>query len=246
MAPSDDVISPLHLRMSWGGVLGNPAMEIWSNTVNWIAATQDPADNTLTIPTVGQLQAGVDGIAEALRGWFQSPQALISRSAALKYCKLNFINDHGLQPESNTVVHDFPETLGNYIDANNIWEQSYALTLRTALQRGRSHSGRIYPPISGGSIGVGQPYIDESQATGMATKFANFLTAATQGLNGAMLAAGYDPSGWRPAVVSPGSRSAGTPPLQQIITGVVCDRVADIQHRRTRNIPRREGTRVAV
>jgi hypothetical protein len=226
-----------HLRVSWGGALGVPEVEIWSNTVNFV-------DSTGTVPTEPEILDIAGGIWTPIRDWFVDSGSIIGPAASLKWLKVVWVLANGHQRDVNTVVHDFAANVfGTGNQGIPIWEQSYCLTLRTAIARGRSHSGRIYPPLNGGAPEAKTPYMAAGSANVMAANFATCLMAIQAGIT-----ASFDPAvtNFRPSVVSPGDTVRGTGPLTQPITGVVVDRVADIQHRRTNRVPRLEGTLAVV
>lgn len=132
-----------HLRLSWGGTLGVPPVEIWTNTLKW-------ANDQSQAPDAGALESALLAIKAPLTTWFKSSAAQIGLNAALTWIKLNYIQANGLQRDVNTVQQDVTATVGATTFVNSpIWIQSYALTLRTGLKRGRGHAGRIFPPNCG-------------------------------------------------------------------------------------------------
>lgn len=233
--PTDpDKIWTPHLRISFGGTIGDTSVgEIWSNTIRYVLAGQ-------AAPSANTLQTVADNVAAPLSAWFSSAAALISSVANLTYVKATWVLDTGKQRDSNTAQHEYaaPGPTGGH-SFNPIWEQSYVITLRSGLKRGRGHAGRIYPPLSGnGPTGV-TPYCSAADATGMAHAFALGMTQIATAISNVVEPGG--PTGGF-AVVSPGSRNAGTLPLYQYIQTVVVDRVADIMHSRTNRVKRLEGT----
>jgi hypothetical protein len=227
-----------HLKLTFGGDLGSPAVEQWVCGLKYLPAASpyNYSEN--------QLQTAVDALADTVKTWFQSSGALIGNSAFLNFCKLVSIGTNGKQESTNTPQHDFATPgVGAFTNYKMIWEQSYVLTFRTPLTRGRSHVGRIYPPLSGaGPVGT-TPYADGSLNDGMATAGAVLLTDVATSI-AATLEPGGPTGGF--ANISPGDSVKGTSPIATYITGVECDRVADIQHRRTNRVPRVGGTLAVV
>lgn len=227
-----------HLKITLGGVLGSPAVEIWSCGLRYYPASPS------TPPTPNQLQGVADAVAPDASAWMSAPEGAISKSAYLTYVKAVWVLNTGKQRDANTAMHDFASPVqGGGNNAAAIWEQSYALTFRTAVNRGRGHSGRIYPPISGTGPAVGQPYCAAGDANVMASNGALLLTNAATHVAGVIEPSG--PTGGF-AVMSVGDTVGGITPLATYITAVVCDRVADIQHRRVNRVPRLEGTTTTI
>lgn len=220
-----------HVRVAWGGQLGTSG-EIWTNSMKWLYA----ADNT--VPSVGDLDAMMTTVIEHLSAWFISPSSGISAAAHLSWIKANYVLATGLQTEGDTQQRDFPVVNG-VVTAIVPFYQTFALTFRTAKSRGRAHSGRIFPPVVSYTMGA-DGYCAAGIAEGAATAFATFLSQS----NADISAAGPNPGAF--AVLSPGNSTKGTAPTSQLITGVVMDRVPDVQHRRTNRLVRSEGALAPV
>jgi hypothetical protein len=125
------------------------------------------------------------------------------------------------------------------------WYQTYVITFRTAVGRGRAHAGRIYPPLAGPhGLAAGSPYIAAADATAMATAAAAFLSSCADRLHQVRGLTSVDYA--HPVVVSPGSHQKGTQPLAYDITGCEVDRVPDVMHSRTRQVPRAAPAVVAL
>ena len=178
----------------------------------------------------------------SVSNWLTSPEAKIGGGTRLTWIKTNHILMTGKQRDVNTVQKEVP--LGPLNGTASVpWYQTVVLTHRTALARGRAHSGRIYPPAVNAAVAAGTPYISEADANGMATAWASCLSSLAVVLNDH--AEGATISDWFPAVISPGDLDAAPPVSEckfQEITGVVCDRVPDVMHSRTKSVPRLEGS----
>jgi hypothetical protein len=229
-----------HLRMSYGGTLGAPAVEIWTNTVKWKVTGFEP-DAAL-------LQAACDAVTPIVSAWIARSGSLINSAALLTWVKLNWIGANGKQRDTNTVQTDLaPGTAGGNSASTPAFSQTQAITLRTRVNRGRGHAGRVYPPVTVfAADGAGSPYLDAGLAGGMATSFTTFLRDARAALAGVFVAAFPGSLAPDPAVFSGGSALKGTQPLWTPIISAVVDRVPDVQHRRTNRIPRAEGATILL
>lgn len=221
-----------HVRIAFGGTFGTPnVLESWSNTIRYM-------ESGGLAPTRDQLNAWNNAAWENLVTWFTSPEAMIGGGTRLTWIKTNFILQTGKQRDVNTVLREEPG--GPMVGGDSPpWSQTYVLTHRTGLKRGRAHSGRIFPPAVRAVPAGGTPYISTANADGMATVWAAALRAMAASGNGAVVG-----SDWYPAVISPGDLDKPAPASEskfQKITGVVCDRVPDVMHSRTRQVPRNEG-----
>lgn len=235
-------VSP-YLRLQFGGNLGNPAVEIWSNGVNF-AYTEGEKE----APSVAEINSISTQVATVLSGWFTNATSLIGPAASLTYHKLSWVLSNGKQRDIETVLHNYGNGVVGGAPSNPAWTQTYALTLRTDVTRGRGHSGRIYPPLSGLAPEGASPYCSAVSANGMATQFATAL-ADIAGRMQAVLNPSADTATVRPihpCVVSAALSEKGQTPFNTRITHVVVDRVADVQHRRVNRVDRLEGATAAV
>lgn len=227
-----------HIKISMFGTLGttnagaSAPVEIWSCGLRFYSPTN-------IVPTPADLASiGVQTINN-IKKWFTSGGAIISPTAQLGGIKVIYVTNTGKQRDVNTVVVDAPpNTFGTGTSGSPIWEQSYALTFRTAIQRGRGHSGRIYPPLSGSQPDIGSPYCPANDASAMATAGALLLRDTENGIQNGF---GHTVDFYAAVMSTGDTAGTGIAPLATKITGVACDRVADIQHRRTNKVPRAEG-----
>jgi hypothetical protein len=218
--------------MSWGGQLGFVGSESWSNTLRWKTVNQTP--------DAGILQGACDLLVPVVTNWLRSAGAQINQGALLDYVKLNWILDTGLQRDPNTVISEvLPQVGGADASACPPFYQTFALTLRTRLKRGRTHAGRIYPPlVHHAPAGAGQPYCSDAAANGMAAAFLTLIRDSRTVLGTAL--GGGGGSAPDPAVFSPANPAKGYVAAWAPIIGVGVDKVPDVQHRRTKSIPRNE------
>lgn len=234
-----------HLKLSFGGDLGNPKMEIWNCTVRFKAGADSDNTDPSADFTSAQIDAALGALTTPLATWFASADAQLSSVAILNYAKLNWVMANGLQRDVNTHrVDTGPAAGGNGAANQPHWHTTFALTLRTGVARGRAHSGRIFPPAVHCPPELASPYISAAHANQMATAFATALNNISEAIQDAR----GDGTPVFPVVGSPASTSIGDTrgALLERITGVVVDRLADVQHRRTNAIPRLEATRYAV
>lgn len=234
-----------HLRLAFGGTIGTPAVEEWSNSIRFSTGGG--------VPEEGNLQGALEACGPVLSTWFSSSGAMIANISQLRFAKLTWILANGKQRGVNTPRIDLLTSGGlgsSSGDAtpNPHWYQTQALTLRTDLNRGRGHSGRIYPPTTGALPAGASPYISAAAATGMSSTFSQCLDALSTALGtnlgggpGVLFSVG-------PVVASAGETEGpkAKDPFLVPITGVVVDRVGDVQHRRNRQVPRLEGPRAPV
>lgn len=222
--------------MTWGGALGND-LETWSNTVRWKTIGPDP--------TAGQLLLAAEALAAPLTAWLTDTGSRIQNSARLDYVKLNWINDTGLQRDVNTVQHDFvPGVRSGQFQPVPPFYQTAAITLRTRLHRGRTHAGRVFPPlVLYLPAADGSPYMNSDAARLMAQSFRDLLFASRAAMD---LAWGDAISAPDPAIFSPGNPARGQVPLWSPIISTVVDCVPDVQHRRTKSIARLEGPTILL
>lgn len=224
-----------HLRLAWGGTLGSTTPEIWTNTVKWNLVGGVP-------PTRDQLVTACDAVEAPLKAWFQGQQTGISNQAVISWAKLNWILADGKQRDQDTVQNDFaPPVRGGVSGSAPPFYQTQAITLRTRVSRGRGHSGRIFPPMVSFAAEDGGPYATSVSVSQQASSFITCLRALRDAMGLSWLDAG--PGVPDPAVFSVGSNTGTVrAPLMTPIISAVCDRVPDVQHRRTNRVPRLEGT----
>lgn len=231
-----------HLRLSYGGTLGAPVIEEWSNTVRWKVEDLDG-------PSPAALDAALAALVgtnftSPLRGWISRAASGVHQSAILTWAKLNWVKADGLQRDP--VTH-FVETSqpGESSSTTPPFYQTFAITLRTALPRGRAHSGRVFPPmVIHTPTASGSPYLASANAVGMAQSFATLLEDVRDAMGTAFNSESIPQPD--PAVFSPGVAAKGTAPTWERILSCVVDRVPDVQHRRTHQVPRAEAATVAL
>lgn len=236
-----------HIKLQFGGTLGNPAVEEWSNTVRF-SMGPDPFSNTVEqgslVLTSGELEDAMGDLVAPLQKWFTAGPSRINQVAKMTYIKLNMINEQGHQYDQNTHRRDVGPIPGGSTFVAVPWFQTYALTMRTDKQRGRAHSGRIFPPVVDLNPQGQTPYVDATAANGMAASWATCLTEMADALNSQSVT----PTETLPVIASPATAVGPNPgpALLVPVRGVVCDLIADVQHRRTNRIPRVESARAAV
>lgn len=236
--PSTPVLP--HVRLSWGGDLGSPAQDIWTNAVNFRVTGEAPSN--------AEFLTMLPGVANLLKGLIESNSNAVSPAAALNWVKLVYVLNTGKQRDTNTALYSFPANAVAVGAGQSVpWFQTYAVTLRTALDRGRGHAGRIFPPPSGGLLAGKTPYADAGFANNLAAVYAGTLSAIRASMMG-VLNPGLQELADAPrklllTIVSRATEKSPVPLLTDV-TRIVVDRVADVQHRRTNRVPRNEGTTV--
>lgn len=250
MAKTTDYIFNPHLKLTWGGTIGDPAVEQWTNGIR----LADYGDGDL--PDDETLQRGLNAGADDIALWFNGLEMQIGNAARLTWAKLVRINEYGLQ-DGNTIRHDWAGGIPGGAAQNPDWNQTYAVTFRTNRQRGRASKGRIYPPLVNLNPEGKTPYIAAAAATTLASATGKLLKDFSDKMNEEMSPyispGGSNDSDFEPSIISPGSRtgatsSTGAPTVEERapIKLVVVDRTPDTQHRRTRQVPRAEGSPYSV
>jgi hypothetical protein len=144
---------------------------------------------------------------------------MISNTCKLDTIKLNEIDVNGRYvDQGNTVVHYITSPIAGNATTKPAPQTAYAVTVRTALQRGRAHAGRFYLPAPGFVLGTdGRVSVANAiEAVGVLTTMVNSIHTALAG-------------DWRLAVVS----NVGTGAVQ-VATHLSGGRVIDtIRSRRT-------------
>jgi hypothetical protein len=222
-----------HLRLQWGGSLGTPPLDIFSNTIRYAYGTSGAS------PSAASLKAAATAVMTDLTQWFVDSDSKIGQAANLEYLKVTHVLSNGKQRDAVVAEATLPTAAhGANVSTTPIWEQSYCLTLRTNVPKGRASNGRIFPPLSGPPPAANSPYCGDADAAAMASRFATFLTNASHSIQNTVEAGGAH--GFF-AVFSPGDSTKGTSPLFNYYKKVACDEVADIQHRRVNRVPRKEA-----
>lgn len=219
-----------HVQLSWGGTLGAGTSEVWTNGVKMAcpggAPTQAQLDGLL--PTLQSIASNF--VSGAVIG-HNTGNSHSSTDVHVSWVKANYIEATGLQRDSQTHVLDFPPVSG--LSQPVPFYQTYALTFRTALKRGRSHAGRIFPPCVSIPVVAGTGMASAADATEVATAGMELLNRINVEIGNAAGA----PFG-AVAVFSRGLANASIEPILQTITAVELDRVPDVQHRRTNRLHR--------
>jgi hypothetical protein len=225
-----------HVRASWGGVLGNPGVEVWTNSINMMGLT-------------GGATAGADGaslrgllpaLATIVSDWFHARGdtgrgiSAISSTAQLTWVKLNFIGANGKYRDNpNTLMLATPVFGGGQTNATTpipgtIWQQSSVISLLTGQARGRGSHGRIYPPACGLPVG-NDGYMDAALTTAMQQNAVRLLGDLNK-----LVGAGGSGLQFNACVVS--AESKGRAPINTPITRLHVDRIPDVQRRRVNRL----------
>lgn len=247
-APTTPVLP--HLRLTWGGDLGSPAADQWVNGLNWRVKGEPPSAD--------ELDAITAEVKDSISSWHQYAGLNTSAAARLAWIKAVYVQSSGKQRDQNTAEYDFPANALPAGSAQAIpWHQTYAITLRSANSRGLGSAGRIFPPACGpGPEGL-TPYASATFANNVAAAFVSIFTQVRNGMIRVLNPGLANNGSWdnvelagapRSVFLAIVSRKSVTNPTPRItdVTGVVLDRVADVQHRRTAQVPRLEGSTAAL
>lgn len=157
------------------------------------------------------------GIISAFQAFWQDTDQPISEGARLQTLKLNEIGTDGRYVAQETVFHDYDPPIQGTSGTHHPPQVALAITLETALTRGRAHAGRFYLPIPGQPANA-SGYLDSSEQV----RYGSNVRVLLDAINDAM------PS-WEVGVVS----NLGTG-AQQRVTGIKVGRVFDtIRSRRS-------------
>jgi len=199
-----------HLYLQWGGTL--PGAESWSCGMR-LAAVVAAND--------GDPAGMIAGCSSAIKAFHADVAARISSAAKLTFVKLNMINTAGHYASDSTYEDIFTAINGGLTPTNPIANQlALAITLTTAVERGRAAKGRFYLPLPAmvlGSDGLVQT-VDRDAVKTRALTMVNAISAVS---------ANYD--------VAVFSRKQGSP-THRVVTGVQVGRVLDTQRRRRRSL----------
>lgn len=235
-APTPGAAIP-HLRVSWGGFLGTGG-EIWSNTKAWSLSTAEA-------PTAAELEAITVAAAEPLTNLVSFAGVQVSPAVTFAWVKAVWLLNTGRQRDVNTAMYEFPAA-GRPRGAGAAvpWTQTYAVTLRTAVQRGRGHAGRLFPPPCGPMPEGQTPYAPAAFADSLSANYAVALNGLRAAINEALAG---DPTVRAADLVVSSRRTAdGRAAMLTEVTSCVVDRVADVMHSRTNRVPRLEGATNAI
>lgn len=226
-----------HLLIAWGGSIGNPALDSWTNTLK--AFTADASG--VSVPFTEAEQDEWLGLAQPIvSAWVgqASPIGTHGGAVYLEWIKANMIAATGKYMYANTSIYDYPAPVQGKGATPCDWRQSLVVTLRTDVSRGRAHAGRFYPPVTPlQPETVNTPYISEANASAFVLAAANMIGS----LDGLTLASGKSAL---VSVFSPGETAVGLEPVYNGVVKFECDRVLDTQRRRTNRVPRQIVTNV--
>lgn len=126
-----------HILIRWGGTLGE---DTWScgmrfmQTAGNVSNDQWASDN-------------LEDCADAVRDFFTAAGSMHNGLATLGWVKVNGILANGhYEAPNDPHLKEFVPPVNPYSAANHAPQLALCATLRTAVKRGRAHSGRIYVP----------------------------------------------------------------------------------------------------
>ena len=216
---------PAHVLVAFGGSLGNPPLEVWTNSLK-LTANFGPVDYM----TEEQQELMLPELVTPLSTWMNSADSFISNAASLDWIKVNSI--------ATTGKYMYPQTTGSTLQTPILGGVSIGTSFRSTLAlgmyalnaRGRGGKGRIYPPAMQISPAPKSPYISDTDANKIAGSFLTLISA----INAITLS---DDTTWQVTNISAGNASqpAG---YSRPVDHIVVDRVPDTQRRRTNRVPR--------
>lgn len=192
-----------HVLIRWGGKLA--AEETWSCglRLQGMAGSDD----------VTTAQGNLEDFAELVRLFCTNSQSWHNGLCSLDWVKANAIGPDGKYSQAYTNLHEFSPAidLGTGAAPSQL---AVAVTLRTAVSRGRAHAGRFYIPT-----GFTTVQADGRMGQADAQNIAGAAAAFIQGIN-------VQVTGYKVAVFSP------LEPIARAVTRVEVGRVVDTQRRR--------------
>ena len=194
-----------HVLLRWGGPLGD---DTWSCGLR-LAATPDSLDTN----------AIVDEAAELVKSFHADTRSMHNGLAYLSWVKLNRIGGDGRYIDKGaTTLQEIEPAISPPIRQNHAPQLAIAVTLRTAITRGRAHAGRIYIPARAVAVDARGTFptataTDLATATALFIREVNVLMGDVQGRPAVRIFSSLD-----------GSNNA--------VTRVECGNVFDTQRRR--------------
>lgn len=225
-----------HLLLAWGGGLGNPQLDVWTNTLKCIVTDDSGVQIVLT---EAQQQEVADALQAPVETFFSttgtsSGATIVGNAVTLQWFKANSVGNDGKYVYPNTTYYDYPEPFpaggGGWSD----WRTSAVVTWRTDKARGRAHVGRLYVPaavLTNSSETFG-PYFDDEIGT-------NLQLAATTLFNTIGAYSAIENVHLTPSIVSASTTADPQLATYQAITSAEVDLVPDTQRRRTNRVPRK-------
>jgi hypothetical protein len=221
-----------HLLIAWGGTLGTPPLDVWTNTLK--AIPYEPDGVTRSVLTVDE-QDELLTLLEPIFSEFMNPATdtkLIGAAAKMTWIKANMIASTGKYMYPTTSVYDVdPGVAGGAVSPQS-WRQSLVVSLGTGYARGKAHAGRFYPPVVVGETeNVSSPYVPTTVAQSLANQGMKLISS----INAIVL------TGLKTVAVvitSPGETAVGVEPVSHPVIFTEVDRVPDTQRRRTNRVPR--------
>lgn len=148
-------------RLVWGGRLFTD--ETWSCSMH--------------VDSDSGLNLAASNFTAALVAWMERSDSQISASAQLDFVKFNQINPITGRYALPTSNNDEQLTLAAGIRPAAPGQDTVAVSLRTALARGRGHVGRFYPPTGSQTPDGLDGLITAAIATTMSTSAATLVAA---------------------------------------------------------------------
>lgn len=165
-----------HYRVSFGGTLAEGVNgdvdEIWACNINVTPASGNTFD----------VEAYLDQMSPALKGWFGAGQNGLASDSTLDYVKVNQVGADGKYVDP-TFTHRRDYTPGVVGGASPVNPQilSVCLSWVTGKLRGPGSHGRIYPPnmTFGTATGMLIPQADQDKAAAAGVKLLQTLNNAS-------------------------------------------------------------------
>lgn len=221
----------VHAKLTWGGSMGNPELEVWANSLTLIATnpTSPTPDAPIQIPFEAQEEL-MWACRDALTA-FHGANSGMNPAFRLSWVKLNMIGNDGKYIYPDTTQETFtPVVPTNSTSAS--WRVTTAVTLRTERARGAGSVSRFYPPHNTSTNeNANSPYMTPTAA--------GFLRDRAKVLVDAINAIDVNPQVKLNVGVAPiRATLAQAIQLAGRVTSIEVDRVIDTQRRRTNRVPR--------
>lgn len=172
------------------------------------------------------------GVSAAVVAYFGSNTngASFRQTVSLEWVKFNSIGVDGRYKFPNTSIVEFTPGTAGLSPSGGDPRESLAVTLRTAISRGRGATGRFYPPPQSMTYAAGESMVSAALASAAG--------GAAKTLVAALNAVTVDSGALTVCNISPGDDVLARSVVTEPITTIEVDRVMDTQRRRSNKIPR--------
>lgn len=211
-----------HGVLTWGGTL--PGGESWSNTMRMAETEETVGANDAAGWDMEELLGHYSTVINAYHG---NAGIGIHTLCKLTYVKFNRVDVNGHYIDPTTYRADFAPVSGGLATVQYPNQITLAVTLTTAISRGKASKGRIFQPMPAYGLAA-DGMLSVGSVTNVKEQWKAFIEALSD-------VPGVDTSSSPGACVM--SKVGSTGVRTHRISGVKVGRVYDTQRRRRRNLP---------